>query len=334
MLSFENAPIGAWSFQADGGKIALGQGYAANLIQYGTAAPTSGTWVRGDLTFTQTPSAGGRLGWICIGSGTFGTLSGVTGSITNGQKWLYPNTLSGLAYGNFISIAGVTGTFRVVNYTDKKYSVSAYENSGIANGKKCTGATSKAAGTCIYFNGSDTIYINVKSGTFQSGEVVKQDDDQTKTVTLSSAAQTVRIIELSSTANATVTDAAVSFVTPTFENFGIIEDAGKVKATVLCGGVKALTYANPLSVNMNEGNVFTVTTTSGVGDSTFNATGGAAGQKATFIITNDASGNRTITFGTNFKPSGTLVGTVSKTATVSFVYDGTNWWEMCRTTGL
>jgi hypothetical protein len=41
-----------------------------------------------------------------------------------------------------------------------------------------------------------------------------------------------------------------------------------------------------------------------------------------------------VTFNTNFKPNGTLTGTISKTATVDFVYDGTNWYETSRITGL
>jgi len=103
-----------------------------------------------------------------------------------------------------------------------------------------------------------------------------------------------------------------------------------VNSKTMFRAVKALTFADPLAVNMNDGNVFTVTATA---NSTFNASNGIAGMEATFVITNDAGGARTITFGTNFKPSGTVVGIANKTSTIKFAYDGTNWWEVSRVVG-
>lgn len=71
-----------------------------------------------------------------------------------------------------------------------------------------------------------------------------------------------------------------------------------------------------------------------IADGTINAASvGPAGQIATFIIVNDGT-IRTITFGTNFKASGTLAGTANKAATITFRSDGTNWYEQSRATGL
>jgi hypothetical protein len=42
----------------------------------GTAAPTSGTWNRGDVVQNTAPSSGGYAGWICMASGTPGTWAG------------------------------------------------------------------------------------------------------------------------------------------------------------------------------------------------------------------------------------------------------------------
>jgi hypothetical protein len=39
----------------------------------GTAAPTTGSWLRGDIVDNTNPSAGGVLGWVCVESGTPGT---------------------------------------------------------------------------------------------------------------------------------------------------------------------------------------------------------------------------------------------------------------------
>ena len=40
---------------------------------YGTAAPTAGTWVVGDITWNTSPSPSGNAGWICTIAGTPGT---------------------------------------------------------------------------------------------------------------------------------------------------------------------------------------------------------------------------------------------------------------------
>ena len=42
-------------------------------ISYGTSAPTSGYWERGDICWNLEPSAGGPPGWQCISSGRPGT---------------------------------------------------------------------------------------------------------------------------------------------------------------------------------------------------------------------------------------------------------------------
>jgi hypothetical protein len=38
-----------------------------------TAAPTTGTWVQGDIVFNRDPTAGGFIGWVCTTGGTPGT---------------------------------------------------------------------------------------------------------------------------------------------------------------------------------------------------------------------------------------------------------------------
>ena len=40
---------------------------------YGTSAPASGTWARGDIVWNSAPSIGGNIGWICVVGGTPGT---------------------------------------------------------------------------------------------------------------------------------------------------------------------------------------------------------------------------------------------------------------------
>jgi parallel beta-helix repeat protein/putative cofactor-binding repeat protein len=39
----------------------------------GASAPATGTWKAGDITWDLTPSAAGRIGWVCVAAGTPGT---------------------------------------------------------------------------------------------------------------------------------------------------------------------------------------------------------------------------------------------------------------------
>ena len=48
-------------------------GLAKNVVTYGTAAPTVGTWRKGDLVYNTAASAGDPLGWYCVTAGTPGT---------------------------------------------------------------------------------------------------------------------------------------------------------------------------------------------------------------------------------------------------------------------
>lgn len=97
--------------------------------------------------------------------------------------------------------------------------------------------------------------------------------------------------------------------------------------------VSSLTYASPTSVDVTLANVYTVTTVNATGSVTFNATAaGTSGQPMTIVITNDATSAKTITFGTNFTPNGTLTASgVSKKTTIQFISDGTAFVEVSRT---
>lgn len=44
-----------------------------HVVIYGDAAPTTGTWGRGDIVFDNTPTAGSFIGWVCTTAGTPGT---------------------------------------------------------------------------------------------------------------------------------------------------------------------------------------------------------------------------------------------------------------------
>ena len=111
-------------------------------------------------------------------------------------------------------------------------------------------------------------------------------------------------------------------------NMGGTATVGKLLITT----PSALTYASPTSVDVTLNSCFTVTTVNATGSVTFNATaGGTTGQQLEILITNDATSAKTITFGSNFKSTGTLTASAaSRQTTITFRSDGTNFLETGR----
>jgi hypothetical protein len=66
-----------------------------------------------DIILKNSFVAGDNLGWICKTSGTLGTLVGVTATTTNGSYTITVNSATNLVVGQYISIAGVSGTKRI-----------------------------------------------------------------------------------------------------------------------------------------------------------------------------------------------------------------------------
>jgi len=93
-----------------------------------------------------------------------------------------------------------------------------------------------------------------------------------------------------------------------------------------------IAYAATISLDVSKTLLQKTTTVNATGNATINASAaGQAGQELKILITNDATSGKVITFGTNFKSSGTLTGTASKSALISFISDGANWYEQFRT---
>lgn len=100
----------------------------------------------------------------------------------------------------------------------------------------------------------------------------------------------------------------------------------------VASGTTAATPATTgtMTVSMTT-DVVTITPT---GACTFNASGGATGKTLTFSITTSGTSSFVLTFGTNFRKTGTLAtGTTSaRFFTVTFrCLDGTVWSEVART---
>ncbi|MDD3012160.1 MAG: glycosyl hydrolase family 28-related protein [Candidatus Gastranaerophilales bacterium] len=100
-----------------------------------SSIPTSGTWIKGDIILNSTPAASGSIGWVCTQTGTLGTLSSVTGSITSGTDLLTVNSVSNLHIGDYITVAGVTGNklITAINSDTKVVTLSSNANATVNN---------------------------------------------------------------------------------------------------------------------------------------------------------------------------------------------------------
>ena len=99
-----------------------------------TGIPTTGCWVRGDRVVYEAPSGSAAPGAVCITGGQFGTLSGITAATTSGSTAVTFSSASGLAVGMLITIAGVTGTKRIVTLSGTSANVDSNCDATVAAG--------------------------------------------------------------------------------------------------------------------------------------------------------------------------------------------------------
>lgn len=101
--------------------------------------------------------------------------------------------------------------------------------------------------------------------------------------------------------------------------------------SIVLTGASAATVATTgtMTTTLTNLRVITITPT---GACLFNALGGFDGQDVTFAITTSGVSSFVLTFGTNFKSSGTVTTGVTsgKIFTVTFRHSGSNWVEISR----
>lgn len=99
------------------------------------------------------------------------------------------------------------------------------------------------------------------------------------------------------------------------------------------GGATATTATTGAMTVPMTSEIITITPT---GAATFNATGGVAGQRITFVVTTSGTTSFTLTFGTNFRAASTLATgtTTAKKFAINFLFDGSTWIETGRTAAL
>jgi hypothetical protein len=94
-------------------------------------------------------------------------------------------------------------------------------------------------------------------------------------------------------------------------------------------------YADPMTIDVTISNHVIAAVAGTSATSTFNGSAGGSAGDWLFITTEaDGSGTVTVTFGANFKSTGTQATTASHFSTIAFLSDGTRFIEQYRTTNL
>lgn len=110
ILTSTISPLSVCEFNTDDGsgtgfQIGSQAAYKGNDKLLGSL-PTSGTHYDNQKVYNYTPTSGQPQGWVCKTKGTFGTLVGVTGSMTAGEKTLVVNDATNIYKGCVLSVAG------------------------------------------------------------------------------------------------------------------------------------------------------------------------------------------------------------------------------------
>lgn len=273
---------------------------------------TSSIPISGSIT---TLSGGNCVRWVYNQDGnrwfnylkptTWGVITGAVSNQTDIQGAFDTKLASN---GNGSSLTGLTAS---------QVGLANVNNTSDVN-KPVSSATQTALNAKLATNGDGSSLINLSKS--QVGlSAVDNTSDVNKPV--STATQTALNDKLSTTGSA----ASLTSV-PVNQATGVLPFANGGRA----GSASTSATTGTMTVSMAN-SVITVTPT---GACTFNASGGVVGQITTFIITTSGTTSFTLTWGTNYRKTGTLAtGTTSaRFFAVSFVcVNGTIWQEISRT---
>jgi hypothetical protein len=147
------------SFELGGAPLGVG-GNRGSMVTIYSAAPTTGTWLVGDIVYNSSPTATTTPGWVCTTGGTPGTWTpmGILGSgvpiadvsATGVVTKINGTTLSGLATGILKNTTGTgvpsiatAGTDYAVSYSGTTGSIG---GSALTVGGACASGTATATG--------------------------------------------------------------------------------------------------------------------------------------------------------------------------------------------
>ena len=105
-------------------------------VFYGPEEPTvtnysNSSWEIGDTVYNIYPAVGSPIGWKCTVTGTF-TAAATTGGITIATKSLVVASASGFEVGDYITIAGVSGTKQIMVIVGTTFTIDSNADATVA----------------------------------------------------------------------------------------------------------------------------------------------------------------------------------------------------------
>ena len=188
--------------------------YAAPPVLKYTAKPAAGSWPVGARIWDNNVAASADPGWVVTTAGTFGTLSGVTGTTIDTTSTLLPNTITGLATGQYLTVAG-----------SSDYAGARVLKVPTALGSSTTDAESAAAQTTLHMTATtnflvgDTVLIDA-SGTPEEAIITVITSGASFTLqadlenTHASGVTVTNVVVMDSVESSEVSAQAVSYTTP------------------------------------------------------------------------------------------------------------------------
>lgn len=326
-----NKPLSTASINALAGKQASGN-YASGVTNTGDNATNSQYSGLSGSKVSYTDTAGMLLAYKNGLNGKQASLGFTPYNATNPSGYI-----SGLAWG------GITGT--LANQTDINNALGAKQNILLSgtNIKSINGVSVLGSGDLPITSVSGNAGTATALATPRT--INGTNFDGTSNITITASAAT-----LTGTLAASSFPALTGDITTSAGSLATAIGASKVTNTMLAGSIDLTTkvtgilpFANnagttaatsattgTITVNLTT----TIITCTPTGAMTLNGSGGVTGQRLTFVFTTSGVSSFVITFGTNFKSTGTLATgtTTAKIFAVSFLCtNGTQWVEQSRT---
>lgn len=282
-------------------------------IFYGLNPPA--TCSRGDVFSSYTL---GKL-YECPAKDTWIEQSVFTGAYADltGKPTLFDGAYASLSGKPTLGTAAATDATAYATAAQGSTANSALQPAG--NGGSLTGLTKAQVGLANVDNTSDANKpVSTATQTALNGKVAT--GGLAGTATALATPRAINGVNFDGTAPITIT-AAANTLTGTPVSYAL----GGIGA---CAATSATT--GTITVNM----ITPCVTMTPSGNATLNASGGVAGQMLVFSFTTSGANSFTITFGTNFRKTGTLATgvTTARFFTVTFLcLDGTTWTEIART---
>jgi hypothetical protein len=271
-------------------KLAIGTSNNARIVDYGSAAPTSGEHAQGEIVFNRAATAAGPVGWICTTAGTPGTwtpisLSGGGGGVSDGDKGDVAVSGSGASWKveslsgsggsiDFKTAAADCGFISLYTKASDQSARQGYFGFGAPGSSELSFANEKAGGTIRFTNpGGDLLTLASGGIGFGADLVVTGNDIYSRALRLRAAAGG-GTIEFRNTSN-------VPVATLVCDNAGALAVSGQ-SFGYASGSGGSVTQATSKSTG--------VTLNKPCGQVTMHNASLSAGASVSFTLTNDRIG--------------------------------------------